>query len=280
MGNAQFKIKLILSHLTVAFLLPLVSLADVVIFKNGDQLEVDKAWEKSDRVFINFQGLKASIVKKEVLRIDSKKNDQSTQSSVSQKSVTKTTLPDKTSATVENYPKKIQPPEDIYPPDHGMSAPISRQMDGFRDLRWGVNLKDLMDFEKLGSDTDMKDVQEYIRANEHLKIGDVELQSIVYAFWRDRLYTITVWTQGYSSYTELRHEAFKLFGTGDQDDQSGEKYLWSDDSTDRMLQYVPEGQLGILWMRSKKMDRVYKMSEFKVPSSYLKWMKLQNTEKR
>jgi len=46
----------------------------------------------------------------------------------------------------------------------------------------------------------------------------------------------------------LRSAAFERFGDGSRMNESIERYIWSDKLTDRMLEYVKEGEHGMLWM--------------------------------
>ena len=241
-------------------------------------MEVERTWEKDDRIFFYLNGFKASISKKDVLRIERKIIDQSDSSAnFSQKTK-------KSSAKVTNVTEKI-PQKDakraegrksikqVSKPKLSEKTLNHNKQNGFRDLNWGVNLVTLKDFVELKSDTGLEEVKEYVRENDTLKLGDAELKSIVYSFWRDQFYTVTVWTEGKTNYISLRNELFKQFGTGQRNDPSLERYLWSDASTDRMLKFMKDTQTGMLWMRSKKIDRRYKLTKLNVPSTYLKWMK-------
>jgi hypothetical protein len=40
-----------------------------------------------------------------------------------------------------------------------------------------------------------------------------------------------------------------------------------------MLEYINESRHGMLWLRSKEMDRQRRSSQLKSHASYLKWMK-------
>ncbi len=99
----------------------------------------------------------------------------------------------------------------------------------------------------------------------------MELQSIVYAFWHERLYTITLWTAGRSNYLALKDLVFSLFGPGTPSDRDRECYIWRDSETDRLLEYHPQDDTGTFWMRSRAIDRQYKLATINRPSSYLKW---------
>ena len=105
------------------------------------------------------------------------------------------------------------------------------------------------------------------------KIGDAQLKSIIYSFWRNRLYTVTIWALDYSNYTALREKVFEQFGKSRQADPSQERYLWSSTFTDLMLEYDKNAELGMLWLRSSEMDRNYKLSQMNSHATLLKWMK-------
>jgi hypothetical protein len=119
----------------------------------------------------------------------------------------------------------------------------------------------------------LDEVVEYVRPKVFLKIGDAALESVIYAFWRDQLYTVTVWTKGYSNFTTLRDAVFEEFGPGMRNDSTRERYLWSNALSDIMLDYIQDGRYGMLWMRSKEMDRHCRSSQLRGHASYVKWLK-------
>ena len=250
-----------------------MAFADIIVFHSGKPMEVEQTWEKDDKVFFYLNGFKASISKKEVLRIEKKIIDRSDSSANSKKTK-------KSPAKVANIIKKdtrraevIKSPKQVLKPKSPKKTLNQNKLDGFRDLNWGVKLATLKDLVELKTDTGLEEVKEYIRENDILKLGEVDLKSIVYSFWRDQLYTVTIWTEGKANYSSLRNEAFKRFGKGQRSDQSLERYLWSDASTDRMLKFIKDTQVGMLWMRSKEIDRRHKLTKLNVPSTYLKWMR-------
>ena len=152
--------------------------------------------------------------------------------------------------------------------------------DGFRDLPWGSELSDIAGMAETETDTGLAGVVGYIRPNDVLRIGEAELTSIIYSFWHDQLYTVTIWTQNYSNYEALRSAAFELFGDGSRRNESIERYIWSDKLTDRMLEYVKEGEHGMLWMRSRELDRKLKLSKYDASISYIKWLRSRELERK
>ena len=256
---------------------PLTARADILHLKNGRELKVEKAWQDADQVWFILQGLKASIPQSKVVRIESSGGG-----------------PEKSGAPEGQNPAAIQqtrpqPAKDLSPnqtkqPRAGaVSAAQYRQRptdqalilrkDGFNDLKWGVRLSGLKGLEQRPIDSGLDEVIEYIRPADVLKLGDADLTAVIYAFWRDQLYTVTVWTEGPANYNALRTAVFNQFGQGTQIEDAGEKYLWSQGSTDAMLKYEKENRCGLLWMRSTDLDLKLKLTKLNSPSSYLKWMK-------
>ena len=223
--------------------------------------------------------MKAVIPQSKILRIESDPDDRE-----------KTTVrKNKTKDELKNIGRK--PAEDVRPGpsedtaqmdgySSGSVIPTATcsvlRKDGFCDLQWEQMVSSVAGLEKKQTISDLDGVIEYVRPNEFLNIGDAALESVVYAFWRDQLYTVTAWTKGYSNFTALRETVFKEFGPGVRIDSTRERYLWSDALSDIMLDYVQDGQFGMLWLRSKELDRQCRSSQLKGHASYLKWMRTRN----
>jgi hypothetical protein len=155
----------------------------------------------------------------------------------------------------------------------------STNLNGFRDFRWGEKISSVEGLEKIDTDPGLDGVIEYFRPDDVLKLGKAELTSIVYSFWHDKLYTVTIWTQGHSNYIALRNEVFKQFGKGSKSDKHHERYIWPEGQTNRMLEYIKSGEFGLLWLRSKVLDRQLKLSELSGPITYLKHIKSKDYKK-
>ena len=230
--------------LPLLFAAPIFSRADTIILKDGTRLETKRSWEKNGKLMFYMEDLVTSINKSDVERIEETNSDQ-----------------------------KVQPHfEKAENADFGTS-------DGFRDLPWGSGLSDIAGMVKTETDTGLAGVVEYIRPNDVLRVGEAELTHIIYSFWHDQLYTVTIWTQNYLNYEALRSAAFERFGEGTRRDESIERYIWSDKLTDRMLEYVKEGEHGMLWMRSRDLDRKLKLSKYDASISYIKWLKSRELER-
>ena len=256
------------------FLVP-GALADTIVLKNGRELKVEKAWPEGDQLCFIFHGIKAGIPQSKVSRVETDSNDRN--KSVAGKNKTKDDLkgiagkssrvsPDR----ILNSARKDINASETVDPNETCSA---LRRDGFCDLQWERRLSSVDGLVKKQTVSDLDDVVEYVRPNDILKIGDATLESVIYAFWRDQLYTVTIWTKGYDNFTALREAVFNEFGPGIRNDLTRERYLWSDALSDIMLDYIPDGQFGMLWLRSKEMDRQCRSSQLKGLASYLKWMR-------
>ena len=265
--------KLIIISAIYIVLVPPTAFADTIILRTGEIIETKQAWKKDQKVYFYIDELKLSVSVKEVLRIEKKSVKSNTTSHVSDPP--KPPPPEAIErSTKNNYSdKKNHSSETILPSTPQKEIQDSRKSYGFRDLPWGTELVALTDFVKLETDSGIRDVKEYKRKNDKLTLGRANLQSIVYAFWRDQFFTVTIWAEGEENYHALRDYSINQFGNNYHDDKTSQKYLWSNTLTDVMLKYDENEQIGVLWMRSKKIDRLHKLTKLNVPSSYRKWTK-------
>jgi hypothetical protein len=253
--------------------------ADVVILKSGKKLNVEKVWQENGQTWIVFHGIRASIPQSKVERIESDsssdpvKLDLKKEANVNLKKNARPTPQDSPGKQTEHasqtaatpQPTKIRKDQSRIFPD-----------ESFSDLKWGTKISTIKDLQKVQDPEGQDGVAEYRQKIEKLKFGQAALSSIHYAFWRDRLYMMTIRTTGRSNYTALRDEVFRQFGKGLRADQALEKFLWTASPNDILLQYSKDGQQGMLWLRSSEMDRQYKLAQVRGHASYLKWMKSRN----
>ena len=238
------KIISLLIALPLLFISPLFSYADTIFLKDGTSLETKRTWEKDDKIMFFKEDLVTSIKKIDIERIVKANSGQSTSSRIKRNKHADFGIPN-----------------------------------GFRDLLWGSKLSDIIGMAKIETDTGLAGVDQYFRPDDVLQIGEAKLDKIIYSFWHEKLYTITIWTQGHSNYKALRDVVFEQLGKGSRRDASLERYIWPDKLTDRMLEYVKEGEHGMLWMRSRKLDRRLKLSKYDASIAYIKWLKARALEK-
>ena len=267
---------LITAVILFIFLFAPAAYSEILVLSNGKELQVEKTWSEGDQIYFIFHGMQAGIPQSKVKRIKAISKDQN-KASIRQNNQ-KTGLKKNNNNSAKDVlavPKMQTAPISPTSQPTAMATEQSCDLliDGFCDLQWGVDVSSVDGLEKKKSVSGFDDVIEYIRPRKNLKIGDATPISIVYSFWRNRLYTVTIWTLEHSNYTALRDRVFEKFGKGRQVDPSDETYLWSNTYTDMMLEYEKKGQLGMLWLRSSELDRKYKLSVLNRHTSYLRWMK-------
>ncbi len=268
---------------TIIFCMALFSLsvrADEVVLKTGKKFEVEKVWRENGKIWIVFHGLRVSIPQGKVERIES--NSDSGPGNLNLKKEEKANLKNNTRSTPQATPPRLQaklssqtistPQPTKFNNDQGWIFPGEI----FPDLRWGTKISAVKGLEKVQGPDKQDGVAEYLLEKENLKFGPAALSSIHCAFWRDRLYMVTIRTKNQSNFIALRDEVFRLFGKGLRVDPSIEKYLWTAVPNDMMLQYSKDGQQGLLWLRSSEIDRKLKLSKISGHASYLKLIKSRN----
>jgi len=256
----------------ILILIPPAGWADILYLKNGKQLKVERAWPDTDQIWFILQGLKASIPRSRILRIE--RSDERPEKSGAAANQAEADITQIDPRPAENrLPNQLK--QTSVSQTHSPLQPkaLVLRQDGFDDLTWGIRRSAVQGLEKRSTDSGLDDVVEYTRPADVLKLGDAALISVVYAFWRDHLYTATLWVQGPANYHAMRTAVLNCFGKGAQIAGAGEKYLWSQDLTDALLKYDNDSRCGMLWLRSRQMDRKIKLVELSSSASYLKWMK-------
>jgi hypothetical protein len=253
--------------------------ADVVVLKTGKKFEVEKVWREEDKIWIVFHGMKASIPQSKIERIDNESKNEP-EKLVYQKEAKLDIKKTTTSPLRQTSRRPIRQAMQSTPmPPHTEIKKDQRRIfpgGGLNDLQWGTKITEIRGLEKIRDAAEQEGVAEYRQKKEGLAFGKAELSSINYAFWRDRLYMLTILTKGHSNYVALRDEVFRQYGRGHRINPTHERFLWTDGPSDMMLQYSADGQQGLLWLRSSELDRQYKLSQMKSGASYLKWMKSRN----
>jgi hypothetical protein len=257
--------------------------AVTIVLRTGKTINVDHYSEEADRIWIDLHGLKASIPLSDIKQIDDKLySPKPISSPTASKNISKpVNSPPKPSKTDtlqdQNRPqiKKTSKTPDAL--DNSLDSKVypgnPLHQNGFGDLNWGDKFSSHSGFELAKADTGLEGVKEFYRPAEKLEIGEINFKSVTYGFWEDQFYTTTVWTQGLENYKALQKAAFDRFGTGTKADPSREIYYWTDTLADRMLEYTDDGQYGMLWMRSKSINKQVNISRLDGPIQYLKKMR-------
>jgi hypothetical protein len=283
----------------IVLLLPATAVADTIYLKTGKTIDTSMTWEEEDKIYFYLNGLKVSVPKSDVRYIESSRDNSSVEG-VNEEKIDGRPGPGEDSGEGENKTRTSDRFDDKWVlekelgveekndgdaaqgPEDRPARIVELGEDGeFRGLKWGERLSRIKGMVLVDTDTGLPDVHEYLRLGESLTIGDVDLRYIVYAFWHDMLYTITLWTSGQSNYEKLRELVSKLYGKGLQVDPDMERYIWYGGSTDMMLEFLEKGEHGMFWTRSRKVHSQFKLSGYRQAVTYSHWLRerVKNKEK-
>lgn len=128
--------------------------------------------------------------------------------------------------------------------------------DGFRDVVWGMSVSDMKgQLDMKGQTKDYGGMQVYTRASDSLEIGTATVRNIEYAFWRGRLYSVTINYSGYDNSAALYQALKYKFGAAHRPNRYMEKYVWYDGVTTHIyLDYSEVSNKGGVVFMSKRIN--------------------------
>lgn len=104
----------------------------------------------------------------------------------------------------------------------------------FRGMKWGSNVRDLPEMKLLAEEGDLKFFE---KANELIRIGEIEVDKIVYGFHRDRFYNVMIYYSSPADFTRFREALSKEFGPPFQPVESEKKCFWNGDQVNLLLNF-------------------------------------------
>jgi hypothetical protein len=282
----------ILMVLTMDAFAPVRVHGEWIILNSGEKFQTDRSWQEDGRLKFRLNGLVVSVPESDVAQVVSpqttledpkaeagsvppegqmtasttenrqSKRKQRLQNALrlpppDQKLPAGVNLPDtatrlsrRSEASDHALERKTTAPQ-APSPTPSASAPPSRSV--FRDLAWGMRPSSMPGLALSQTNPAYGGVDEFFYPEEELQLGGAPLNGIVYGFWQQRLYTITIWTDGRPSYEKLRRWVLDTYGSGHQRQKGVERHIWLADGTDRMLEFDDALNTGIFWMRSQKL---------------------------
>jgi hypothetical protein len=244
---------------------PGAAMADQIVMITGETFSSPSIWEENETIRFNMHGLIVSVDKSEVAQII---RDPSVSPPAS--------VPESPSSAVPEQPPQDRLHEPASRPNpapeasphpfkgvdaqgrnasKGASASPKASGIGLEGVIWQMQPSDLPGLIKLETDPLYGGIDQYYRENDTMRMGRAVLAGRAFGFWRNRLYTITMWVEGPAAYRHLRQAVFERYGRGHKNSNGQERYVWEDPTTDRMLEFDPELNTGLFWMRSRELDQ-------------------------
>jgi hypothetical protein len=118
------------------------------------------------------------------------------------------------------------------------AAAFQNEPDGFRGLSWGDRIGDMqgMSLHKKGKVGGVP-LEVYSRDEDPMRYGEARLTKLLYGFYNDRLYMVSMVTRTPSDYRALKKEAFGRFGEPTAGLDNLDKYKWKGDRVTVILDY-------------------------------------------
>lgn len=126
--------------------------------------------------------------------------------------------------------------------------------DGFRGIKWGQDISTVKGLIFHSTDPSYGGTALYTRDGDKLRIGETELELILYAFWQDKFSAVEIFTKGYSNWSGFKAIVFEKFGEGYQSNKYIEKYYWRGKKTLMLLEYNKFSEKGSLFMISSQIS--------------------------
>jgi hypothetical protein len=111
----------------------------------------------------------------------------------------------------------------------------------FGSIKWGSNIRDLPDMKLLAEEGALKF---YEKASDRRKIGEVEVDQIVYGFHKDRFYTVMIYYSSPSDFTRLRDTLSSAFGNPVQVNEAEKKLFWNGEHVNLLLNFDDAAKTG------------------------------------
>ena len=144
-------------------------------------------------------------------------------------------------------------------------------------IKWGTNIRDLPDMVLTGAIGGGKRI--YMRKGEKMKIGDADLEVVMYGFYKDRLEDVQMHFRSSPNFAKLKELLFRMHGPGLQPIRSLETYHWYGKQVSVFLAYnqiVEKGTIGCTFMpirREEQEDRKLTQGKYKEMVEYFKNVK-------
>lgn len=223
--------------------------ADVVVLTSGERFTSSKVWEENDKLFFDLQGLVVSVNMTDIATVIHGNDDTGPP---------KPPAPPPAAVQSSNPEPASARPSILSGPQSTPDKPKAHGI-GLNGLAWQMKPAEITGIKKLNTDPSFGGLDQYWWPAGNLTLGDVILDGLIFGFWRNQLYSIMVWVDGHPGYLRLQQAVFDRYGAGLKNKSGLERYVWLDDTTDRMLEFDPKLNTGIFWMRSRNLDRQIKL---------------------
>lgn len=104
----------------------------------------------------------------------------------------------------------------------------------FRGIKWGSDIRDLPDMRLLAEEGELKF---YEKTSDPAKIGDADVDKIIYGFYKDRFYNVMIYFRALANYARIQETLSNTFGKPFQPNESEKKLFWNGEQVNLLLHF-------------------------------------------
>jgi hypothetical protein len=123
------------------------------------------------------------------------------------------------------------------------SDSLKNEPTGFRSKDWGSDFKK---FSGMKLREDDGDTRWYSKKRDNLKIGEADLNGIIYGFYKDAFFYVLIDFNKLENFTRIKDTLTQLYGDGYQDNKYLEQYGWFGSNVYIVLKYSQTEDSGTL----------------------------------
>lgn len=113
-----------------------------------------------------------------------------------------------------------------YEQEESLKTSNSDKWAGFRNLKWGTNIKAMNDPNMILVEKG-NELTIYRSLDDKLSIGNAELSSLLYTCFQDRFCAVMIETKKWSNFAHLRDAVFAYYGEGYKQNEFIDEWMWN-----------------------------------------------------
>lgn len=102
---------------------------------------------------------------------------------------------------------------------------------GFQDVKWGQGKEEFKGLEFVRHSSTWEGTDFYTRRGDRLKFGNIKVLSIEYCFWKNKLFAVKIYADGYRKFLKIKTTLENKYGPASVPDPEADYYLWLGDIT-------------------------------------------------
>jgi len=124
------------------------------------------------------------------------------------------------------------------------------ELDNFRGVQWGSNINQLKGFILIGSPYDSppeNKIVEYSKHGEITKINNIDVDSIIYSFYKDRFFSIKIIYKGHNKFRLLHKTLAEKYGKRFiKEDRPFPSYTLKRENIELLIEYQENNKIGYI----------------------------------